>query len=77
VRCPFEVIKQTPPGGYELEQTSTGGMIFPESFQMIRQLINSTGQQRDLNVCTASVPFVQPKRTQINVVTGCHISKEV
>ena len=57
-------------------KTSPRGMIFTKDLEVIGQLIDPTGQQRDLDVCTPSVLLVQPKRTQIDVVTRCHNSEE-
>ena len=51
-------------------------MIFPIAFQMFGQLINPIGQQRDLDVCAASVLIVQPKRAQINRFTRGHSTQE-
>jgi hypothetical protein len=51
-------------------------MIFAKDLEVISQLIDPAGQQRNLNVCTTSVLLVQPKRAQIYVVTRCHNSEE-
>jgi hypothetical protein len=47
-------------------------MIFAKDLEMIGQLIDSTGQQRDLDVSTPGVFLMKPKCTQIDVVTRCH-----
>jgi len=47
-------------------------MILAKDFQMVGQLIDSTGQQRDLDVSTPGVFLMKPKCTQIDVVTRCN-----
>jgi hypothetical protein len=51
-------------------------MILAKDLQVISQLIDPTGQQGDLNICTPRVLLVQPKGAQIDVVTRYHNSEE-
>jgi len=51
-------------------------MVFPILFQVFGQLINPIGQQRNLDIRTAGVFIVQPKRAQINSFTRGHSSQE-
>jgi hypothetical protein len=47
-------------------------MILAKDFEMISQLVDSTGQQRDLDVSTPGVFLVKPESAQIDLVTRCH-----
>src|ERR1700674_1123317 len=47
-------------------------MIFAKDLQMFRQLIDSTGQQCDLDVGTPGIFLMKPKCTQIDVIACCH-----
>jgi hypothetical protein len=63
----FEVIEQAAARGHHLQESTPGGMILGVHFEMLSQFGDPFGQQRDLNVCAASIFFVKSE----SVDFGC------
>jgi len=51
-------------------------MILAKDLKMVSQLIDSAGQQGNLNVGTTGVFLMKPKCRQIDVITRGHNFKE-
>jgi hypothetical protein len=70
----LQIIEQFPAAGDHLQQSPPGRMIFDVILKMVRELIDSLGKERDLNIRTASVFGMHPER--LNFLSIGHITIE-
>ena len=67
----FEIIEQFSAARHHLQQPAPGGMILDVILEVIRELINPAGKERYLNIRTARVIGMHPKR--LNFLSIGHI----
>ena len=60
--CPVQIIQQTPALTDHLKQPAPGAVVFNVLLQMLSEMIDPLRQQSNLNVGTAGIAVMHPKR---------------
>lgn len=69
---PLEVLQQASTLADHLEQAAATVVVLGVFAEMVSQVVDACGQQRDLNGCTASVLFVELVPADYFVLIECH-----